>query len=132
MQASVKKSILNNLTLKVVSFIIAYGFWHIASQARPIDIWLDVPVCFYTVPRAFTLDAPEKIRINLSGRRVDLYGLDTKNLGVHINGATLHAGANMVEISNRTLFLPERIKLINYSPLNASINVRAQEQLLQS
>ncbi len=132
MEAYVRKNILNNLTLKIVSLIIAYGFWHVASQMRPIDIWIDVPVCFYTVPHTAKIEAPEQVRINLAGRRDDLYNLDTNNLALHINGAALHVGANQLEISNKTLFLPERIKLVNYSPLNASINVHAQVQSPQS
>ena|SRR5579872_1012560 len=128
MQAVVKKSILSNLTLKIVSCIIAYGMWHVASESRAINISLDVPVCFYTVPNTIAIDAPEQVTVHLLGRRADLYALDVQSLALHINGTTLHEGPNALAITPSTLFLPERIKLVNYSPLNAVINVHTKQE----
>lgn len=123
MQQLRTKSAFNNPTLKIASGIIGYGIWFMLSQSQQTQLIVEVPLCFYNQPQHLTINSPENIMISLSGKRTDLFALDRANLAIHINAAELTLGNHALEISSKTLFLPSRIKLVHYSPINALIAV---------
>jgi len=92
MELSAKKIILSNLTLKIVSLIIGYGFWFTFSQSHTIAINVDVPLCFHSTSKQYTVSAPEYITVNLAGRRSDLLNIDLENLALHVDAAELMVG----------------------------------------
>lgn len=124
--------LLANAPLKIVSFIIGYTFWYIFGHTHTITTRVRVPVSFYGAPHAMVINSPESITLELSGKRSTLRALDKHTLALHIDAQKLHHGPNTISISSRNLFLPDNIKLLNYSPSNMVIqvsynNVTAQE-----
>ena len=123
MNMSMRKTVLNNLTLKIIASIIAYGIWFLLNQSRTISIDVQAPLCFYNGAPTDTVSAPEIISLTLSGKSHDLRTIDLANLACHIDIANLHTGENPLIVSHETLFLPESINLLHYYPSNGCIVV---------
>jgi hypothetical protein len=117
----------NNALLKVSSLIIGYALWFPLSESCTIQVTHRVPVCMYNVPSTLTLQAPETVQITLCGKRKDIKALALKDLAVHINGTQLRAGPNPVDVSPTTLFLPDQVKLVSYTPAPSIIQVTVPE-----
>lgn len=127
-----KRILLANAPLKIVSLIIGYTFWYIFGHAHTVTTKVQVPVCFYGTSKAFVINSPDTITVELTGKRSHLHSLDLPSLALHINAQKLQVGPNPIEITSATLFLPESIKLINYSPSNMVINVTHSSELSQT
>jgi len=128
MKQVLKKIFLNNTQIKIVSLILGYSFWYIFSQSHITKIWIDVPICFYQKPENIKIDAPEKIRIQLSGKRSDMYTIDMKTIAFHINMQDTTLGIQALKLSQEQLFLPDSIKLARYSPSNIMMYVTKKNQ----
>ena len=128
MQASkiIKNLLFNNIVLKVISFIIGATMWFIINQSHTMHLHKEIPLCFYGPQKDFTITAPESIHVTLCGTRNDLQSLDLDSLALHINSAILHEGPNSLSINRATLFLPEQINVLHYSPLNSMIMVKSK------
>lgn len=122
MRNQLKKLLSNNLLVKVISFIFGYCIWSMLSASHVTAVELNVPLCFFNRPASFELQAPETITIQLSGKRNALRALNTKTLAIHIDASRMHEGANPIVLESETLFLPNTIKLIHYSPANLVIH----------
>ena len=105
-----KTLVTNNLTLKVISLIMGFTFWFVWSDKQPTSCRVDVPLCVYNVPENAEFQAPETVKIQLSGKLKDLYDLDLDNLAVHIDGSTLHQGNNQCIVKNEQLLMPDDVK----------------------
>lgn len=127
MRQQLKKLLSNNLLVKVISFIFGYCIWSMLSASHVTTVELDVPLCFFNRP-ALALQAPETVTVQLSGKRTALRALNTKTLAIHIDASRMHIGANPIVLETETLFLPNTIKLLHYSPTNLVIHAAEIEQ----
>ncbi len=117
------KSLLSNIPLKLVSLIAGYCIWLIVGSLHEETITLKVPVCFYQAEERTITDAPESAIIKLRGKKNDLFDLDTTTLALHINAQNLHAGQNCLAPTDKSVFLPSTIKLVNCSPSPLTVTV---------
>lgn len=117
------------IVLKLMSLVIATNLWFIFSQMHYDTITLNVPLCFYEVDQNISIEAPETVRVTLSGKRSDLANLDFNHLAIHkrINFAP---HASPVIIQSNDLFLPESIKLVQYMPSPLCVRVKVQDNQL--
>jgi hypothetical protein len=107
----------NNLVLKIISLIFGFLLWYIIGQAFTTTMWLTVPVCIDDAPDNFIIESADIIKIHVAGKRADLRNLNLTSLAFHVDAQKLVAGTNRLAITAEKLFLPESIKLLNYSPL---------------
>ena len=128
MKFNLKNNLKNNATLKVVSFIIGYNVWNILSASHTHTLSIEAPVCFYHESAAHTIDAPESITLELQGKKNVLQSINKKTLALHIDASQLHHGPNPLLVNHATLFLPETINVVHYSPANIVINVKEKNQ----
>jgi len=112
--------------LKIISIILGYSLWAIASADQIISLWIEVPLSFYNVDEHLTIDAPEKIMINIEGKRIDLSSLESSKLAVHCDVQSFNEGEHYISVTNRNLFLPYAIKLVHYKPSNLVITALKQ------
>lgn len=113
--------------LKVISCILGYTFWSVLSASHTNTIQLNVPVCFYGQNAMHDIKAPDTVTITLSGKRSDLSALDPKAVAMHVDATQLHQGTNQMIVDNKTLFLPDTLKLVNYCPSNIVIDVQEKK-----
>lgn len=123
----IKKIFTHNAPLKIVSLLLGYSFWFIFGHAQIITSNITVPLCFYGVDESFTIQAPETVHIELSGKRSIMQAMDMQSIAVHIDARELVDGIQPIEISSERLFLPESIKLVHYSPAQIVVNVKHEE-----
>jgi hypothetical protein len=126
MKLSLRVPRLANQSLKIISLILGYFFWLTIAQTQNIDIKMDIPLCFYNTPANLDIAAPELIKINLFGKRLDLYNLDFTQLAAHIDAKNITKGDNEVKLSENEIFLHNKIKLVNYIP--STIIVQAKDK----
>lgn len=127
MNLPLKALLRTNLSLKIVAVIIGAIFWFITSAHHTTTLTLKVPVCFYNQAEDKEAQAPEYLSVELTGKRADLNSLDLANLAVHIDLTDFCPGEYLIEPSSENLFLPRRVKLVNWKPLNSFMTVVEKE-----
>lgn len=123
MKLNLKTTLLANTPLKIISCILGYSFWCILNCSHSNTVWMDVPLCFYGADAQKKINAPEKISVALTAKRTDLHAIDRSSLAVHVDAAALHTGPNGITLDNKSLFLPDSIKLVHYTPANIVVHV---------
>ncbi|MGE0010010.1 MAG: hypothetical protein AB7F19_05730 [Candidatus Babeliales bacterium] len=120
---NLKQLILTNLPIKLLSLTSGYLVWALISGSHVMSITHDVPVCMYNAESHQTINAPQTITITLQAPRSKIYSLDRDELAIHIDASRLHKGENQLLVDRSTLFLPDGVNLVHYTPSNAVINV---------
>jgi hypothetical protein len=120
---NLKKLFLSNAPLLIISLVLGYSFWYIASYDQTIMLNLHVPLCFAGKINSYALHAPEKIDICLKGKRTDIYALDKEALAAHVNISKLLPGKHGIVLTEQHLFLPKNITLMQYTPSNLTITI---------
>jgi len=114
---------LHNAPLAIISLLLGYSFWYIASYNHLMSLQLTIPLCFSELPDNYTINAPEKIAVTLTAQRSDLYALDRTSLSAHININKLLPGKHGIVLTEHHLFLPKNIALTHYKPTNLCITI---------
>ncbi|MDP3889560.1 MAG: hypothetical protein Q8Q25_03400 [bacterium] len=127
MTSNIRKLLLSNASLKVLSFIFGYTLWYIFSNEQVITVWKTVPLCFYSVPSQWTITGPDSVSIQLTGKRSHIYTLERENLAAHINTQNLQPGEQCIKLTSDTLFLPDSIKLVHYVPSNLHVTIEESQ-----
>jgi len=120
---NLKKLFLSNAPLLIISLVLGYSFWYIASYDQTIMLNLNVPLCFAGAVDGYNLHAPEHIDVTFKGKRADIYALDKEALAAHINISKLLPGTHGILLTKQHLFLPENITLVHYKPSNLTITI---------
>lgn len=118
-----KNLLLRNAPLKIICLALGYSFWHIASLDHTISIQTSVPLCFTANTHSYTVLAPEKIDVTLTGKRSDLYAIEKDFLAAHVSINKLLPGKHGIIINRRNLFLPDTIAVSHCKPSNISITI---------
>ena len=121
---ALKNSLWSNLTLKIVSLALGYQLWLVIGQTSTVKMWLTLPLSFYDVPDTIVLDAPETINVQLIGVREDLRNIDQQTVAIHCNTAAFKKGKQTISLSEQNLLLPNRVKVVNWSPSNIVVDVK--------
>ena len=122
MIALLKNTLLNNLTIKIISVIIGYCLWSFLGNLYTYTSTATVPVSFYNVPGNTEISAnPESLTIQLRGKKADLK--HCSDLALHINAKSLQPGDHKIVPTEEQLFLPKTINLLHYKPLMISLAV---------
>lgn len=127
MQLNLKNILLNNNSLKAFSLFFGFGLWYILSQPQQIHVNITAPVCFYNNATT-TIEAPESIDLEISGKRSDIKRLSHKTVAVHLDAQQLHEGEHHIIVNEQHLFLPASIKLVNCTPSHLIINVKQPKE----
>ncbi len=112
-----------NIPLKIISLLLGYTFWYIFGSSHISTAWITIPLCFYNVPKQNSIKAPESLSVKIAGKRTELRSLDIQELAIHIDAAHLREGKNILAITPDTIFLPDSIKVIHYSPSNPMVEL---------
>ncbi len=112
-----------NVPLKVISLLLGYTFWYIFGNSHTTTAWITIPLCFYNVQKENSVKAPEMLSLKIAGKRTVLRSLDARDLAIHVDAARLQEGKNLLTITPETIFLPESIKLVHYSPSNPTVEL---------
>lgn len=115
-----------NAPLKIISLILAFGFWSLLNQMHPTLLTVTVPLCFYGEQKTVSITAPETIKVTLSAKRADLANLDLTTLAAHVDAPTLKPGPNNLILTSEHLFVPPSCNLVHYKPSNILVLVQEE------
>jgi len=82
------------------------------------------PLSFYNTPENLPIEAPEKIKIQLSAKRADLYTINKETLAFHIDMQDTNEGNIITQLKEEQLLLPESIKMVRCYPANIAIAIK--------
>ncbi len=123
MTSPTKKTMWRNTSLKITALLFGYTLWYAFGQSHTSSAWITVPLCFYNVPKEVVIKGPETISLKIIGKRSELRLLDIDQLAIHINAEELAHGKNLLTFTEKSILLPEPIKLVHYSPSNPTVEL---------
>ena len=124
---SVKNLLWTNLTIKLFSLLFGLGLWSLLSQTQIYDISYNVPICCFGNSKK-SIITPDMVHITLRGPRNAFSKLNNETLAIHINTDSLNEGKNSTTISQKDLFLPSDINMLNCNPRIAEIIVNPTKE----
>jgi hypothetical protein len=120
MRLNLRALLLNNSFLKISSCIIGFILWSILNESYRTHLSLGVPVCFYNVPEAGSLTAPEATQVTLSGKPSEIRKLSPENVAVQLDAQKLSEGKQSVPFTAQNLLLPPDVQLVKYKPIQVT------------
>jgi hypothetical protein len=124
MKTFLKSVLFNNVQLKLFSLILGYVCWSIISETRTDDVWMDIPVCFYQAENNTQIEAPEMVKVRLTGKRPQLRTLDTNKTAVHIDTRNLSDGEQIIALSEHHIMVPDNVQVTGWAPTHMNIKVK--------
>lgn len=121
MSKSIKKYLALKFPLNIVSFVFAYALWCILSGSQVVEHTVCATLSFYNTTSLISIAAPEHVTLTLQGKRSLLKYVRHNALTVHIDARLLTKGTQQLSIDKRTIFLPDSIKLVHYSPTQVTV-----------
>lgn len=112
----IKKSLINNKILKLISLFLGLATWALLSNNQTSSSWIEVPVCFYNIPTGLNIVASlEKIAIKIHGKLADIK--QCQDMGLHIDARDFKPGQQRIQPCKKQLFLPKSVRLVQSKPL---------------
>ena len=105
---------LNTLFLSCMSLVFGYTLWKGISNNKTITVAYTVPLSLYNTGET-EFEYPEEVTVTLKGKRSALQTV-TRNSAVHIDATTLSEKATQLALSDKHLFLPHDVKMVDCSP----------------
>lgn len=105
---------------KISACVIGIVLWVIISALHTTTVTVSVPLCFFDETTASLIppkNVPSSISVTLAGSKQALRSVDMRTLAAHVNAQHMRRGERL-HITEKNLFLPETITVINYSPNN--------------
>lgn len=113
-----------NSILKVGALLFGYAFWLMLAQNQTLLVQQNIPLSFYLPENEYGLKAPTAISVTLQGKRRELQTLNLNRLSAHIDASELKIpGTYTVQILPEHIFLPNYVKLMNYTPVVTQIEL---------
>ncbi|MBN2809117.1 MAG: hypothetical protein JXR80_06455 [Deltaproteobacteria bacterium] len=113
-----------NLTLKILSLLLAGFLWFFVSGKSKTELALSVPVEFTSIPTNMTImtKVPTSIHIRVKGTKTLLRPLTSKPPSLSINLAKATTGKNVIRLEQETFNdLPLGVDVVNLDPETLTI-----------
>ncbi|UCD72263.1 MAG: hypothetical protein JSW70_04515 [Syntrophobacterales bacterium] len=116
-----------NLSLKLISIVLAIVLWYFVVSERSGETALSIPVDFRNIPTSLIIikNPVESINIRISGPATLLKRLSPREVKVIIDLSDAKAGVSTFEIQPNHITLPRGLRVSIWSP--ASIKLRFDE-----
>ncbi len=117
--AQIRSLFFENLTLKILSIILAAFLWFFVSGKSKTELALSVPIEFTSIPADMTIitKVPTSIHIRVKGSKTLLRPLTSKPPSLSINLAKAVTGKNVIRLAQETFNnLPLGVDVVNLDP----------------
>ncbi len=110
--------LMNNLGIKVLSFVLAFLLWYLAAGQEKTEVSLIVPVELSNIPDNVALEGSslEFVHVRIRGSRSILQDLSPQQLRANLDLRDIKTGDSFVAVSGRDINLPPGVDLVNVSP----------------
>lgn len=115
--------LLNNLSLKLVSLLIALVLWGRVVGSESSEGHYRVELELVNIPRELALvgSVPRHVVVRLAGPRGVLMGLDEKRLFYALDLSTMQPGVSTFEVVPSRMGLPSGVEVTQVSPSSISL-----------
>ncbi|MCD6430930.1 MAG: hypothetical protein J7L57_06905 [Deltaproteobacteria bacterium] len=117
--AQIRSLFFENLTLKILSIILAAFLWFFVSGKSKTELALSVPIEFTSIPADMTIitKVPTSTHIRVKGTKTLLRPLTSKPPSLSINLAKAVTGKNVIRLAQETFNdLPLGVDVVNLDP----------------
>lgn len=120
-----KRLLLNNWWLKLLSLALAYGLWVVVTQAPPVEVPLSVPLELRHVPAGLQVagELPPRVRLQLRGPENRLRTLEPEEVAVFINLNTATPGHYRFTLDARNAEVPPGLEVISVYPAEVELDL---------
>ncbi len=111
--------IFRNLTLKILSLLLASFLWFFVSGKSKTELALSVPIEFTSIPKDMTITnkVPTKIHVRVKGTKTLLRPLTVKPPSLSVNLSKAVPGKNVIRLAQETFNdLPLGVDVVNLDP----------------
>lgn len=128
MLGRLRKLIVRNGGLKVLSLLLATLLWYLAAGQEKMESSFIVPVEFTNVPDTVALEGNslEFIHVRMRGSRSAIQELSPEQIRASVDLRNIRPGDHILTIDNRNIHIPKGVELVSVSPqyLSAKISAR--------
>lgn len=117
--APIRSLLFRNLTLKILSLILASALWFFVSGKSKTELALSVPVEFMALPAEMTIvsKVPTNVHIRVKGTKTLLRPLTVKPPSISIDMSEVKSGKNIIHLAKETFNdLPLGVDVVNLDP----------------
>ncbi len=119
-----RRLFVDNIGLKLFSFLIALLLWLFVLGAEDVTTTVDVPLFFrLSADRVLVSDVPHHIKINVSGPWATLKSWNTENIEVSMDLSKTDLGPSVVYFEESLFRLPPGLKLVRVNPSQLTISL---------
>ena len=113
-----KRLLLDNWWLKLLSLLLAYGLWSVVTQAPPVEIRVSAPLELRFAPAGLEVrgELPARVRLHLRGPETRLRTLQPEEVAVFINLNTATAGHYRFVLDARNADVPPGVEVVSFVP----------------
>ena len=110
-----KKLILENLHLKILSLLVAFLLWLNITSMQKTKIEFYTPVEIKNVPEniVITKIKPDKVLVVVEGYKTSLTTVDISNIKAFVDGRKIKPGKNILHVSVKSV---SGLKIIDVKP----------------
>ena len=122
-----KKGILNNLGLKVVTVLMAIAMWFFVTYRGQTEMSIDTPICFKNIPGGLELlrENVKSVSLNIRGHEKLLKSLKPMDIGVIVDLSNGKKGEVTYYIDKDSIVAPRAVEVLRVEP--ASVRVTLDE-----
>ncbi len=118
-----KKLLFENLSLKIVAFLLSIVLWIFVTSRGQSEISLDVPVEFKNIPSGFEIVnySIKKVTLNIKGHERLINNLKPTDIKVYIDLSTSKKGKNIIYLTRNDIRMPGGMRVSNINPSSVEV-----------
>lgn len=128
-----KKYILNNLKLKILSVFLAVLFWFAVSYTGDTKITISAPVNLINIPQHHIVKGidPDRVLLSISGPVSIMKNLRAKDINIKLDLTDIKKGKNALNLLKENVSLPNGVKLEDIKPdfINVDTDILMEKRL---
>ncbi len=118
-----KKLLLENLSLKIVAFLLSIVLWIFVTSRGQSEISLDVPIEFKNIPSGFEIvnHSIKKVTLNIKGHERLINNLKPTDIKVYIDLNKSKKGKNIIYVTRNDIRMPGGIRVSSINPSSVEV-----------
>jgi YbbR domain-containing protein len=108
----------NNLSLKLLSLLLAVALWVLATGAKDSEQDISIPLVIRNLPAGFSVASPlpGTVNVTVSGPKIRLLGLRSEEMSLSLDLSNLHEGTVTFSGMEKRLRIPPGIIVMRLYP----------------
>lgn len=120
-----KRLLLHNWWLKLLSLGLAYALWAIVTQTPPVEMRMSVPVELANLPPGLAVanQSPARVELQLRGSESQLRRLQPEDVGVVLDLSQTAAGNHVIALTPAHADVPPGIEVVRILPAEVRLEI---------